>query len=85
MHADDRTPGEPDAFAEAFAAELTSAAYPVALRHVVGGTWVDLELELWRALGDVVRKRQQEVAALRPLVLPARQGTDTRSETGVRP
>ncbi len=33
---------------EVFAAELTAAAYPVALRHGVGDKWLDLELELWR-------------------------------------
>ena len=41
----------------AFAAELTAAAYPVALRHVVGDRWLDLELELWRALTETVKKR----------------------------
>jgi hypothetical protein len=39
-----------------FAAELTCAAYYVALRHGKAGTWVDLELDLWRALTDTVRK-----------------------------
>jgi hypothetical protein len=29
-----------------FAAELTSAAYSVALRHGTAGMWVDLELDL---------------------------------------
>jgi hypothetical protein len=58
MLGDDRTPGGPDACAEAFTAELTNVAYGVALRHAAGGTWVDLELELWRVLGDVVKKRR---------------------------
>jgi carbon storage regulator len=37
------------------AAELTRAAYHVALQHGRAGTWLDLELELWRALSDVVK------------------------------
>jgi hypothetical protein len=41
---------------EDLAAELTAAAYGVALRHGVGSPWLDLELELWRALSDVTCK-----------------------------
>jgi hypothetical protein len=40
---------------EAFVAELTSAAYHVALRHGAG-TWLDLQLRLWRALADTVEQ-----------------------------
>ena len=40
---------------ELFAAELTAAAYPVALRHGVGQKWLDLELELWRVLTQTVQ------------------------------
>ena len=40
----------------ALAAELTAAAYPVALRHAVGDRWLDLQLELWRALTETVKK-----------------------------
>jgi hypothetical protein len=36
--------------------ELTAAAYPVALRHAVGDKWLDLQIELWRALTEAVRK-----------------------------
>jgi hypothetical protein len=39
-----------------FAAELASAAYSVALRHGTAGMWVDLELDLWKALADTVKK-----------------------------
>jgi len=39
------------------AAELTTAVYPVALRHGIGGSWVDLELDLWKALSETVRQR----------------------------
>jgi hypothetical protein len=41
---------------EALAADLTAAAYPVALRHGVGGKWLDLQLELWRVLTETVHK-----------------------------
>jgi hypothetical protein len=36
-------------------AELTAAVYPVALRHGVAGKWLDLELDLWRALAATVK------------------------------
>jgi hypothetical protein len=38
------------------AAELTAAAYPVALRHAVGDRWLDLQIELWRVLSETVKK-----------------------------
>jgi len=44
-----------DARLENFAAELTRAAYGVALRHGTTGTWVDLQLDLWKALADTVK------------------------------
>jgi hypothetical protein len=49
-----------DILLENFAAELTSAAYAVALRHGVEDKWLDLELELWEALQEMVKKREQE-------------------------
>ena len=45
-----------DASLETFAAELTNAAYAIALRHRTGGSWVDLELALWRVLAETVIK-----------------------------
>ncbi len=45
---------------ENFAAELTCAAYAVALRHGVENKWLDVELELWAALKETVKKREQE-------------------------
>jgi len=39
---------------EDFVAELTAAAYAVALRHGTRTPWLDLELELWHALNDTV-------------------------------
>jgi hypothetical protein len=56
MNGNDRTPSDPDALREDFVAELTCAAYRVALRHGTAGTWVDLELDLWRALTETVGK-----------------------------
>jgi hypothetical protein len=45
---------------EAFAADLTAAAYLVALRHGLGDRWLDLELDLWRALTETVKKWGRE-------------------------
>src|SRR5258708_38891348 len=54
---DDRTVvADADHELEALAAELTAAAYPVALLHGVGHRWLDLELELWRGLTEMVKK-----------------------------
>ena len=49
-----------DILLENFAAELTSAAYAVALRHGVEDKWLDLQLELWRTLKETVKKSRQE-------------------------
>jgi hypothetical protein len=45
---------------ENFAAELTNAAYCIALRHGVGGSWLDLQLGLWRVLAETVKKGTRE-------------------------
>ena len=50
-----------DALLEAFVAELTLAAYRVALRTRTQGTWLDLELDLWRALADTVKTWGREL------------------------
>lgn len=48
---------ERDALAgEALAAELTGAVYRIALRHGTSAAWVDLELDLWRALTEAIKK-----------------------------
>jgi hypothetical protein len=41
-------------------AKLTEAAYPVMLRHGAVDNWLDLELELWKSLTDIVRSNKQE-------------------------
>jgi hypothetical protein len=43
----------------ALAAELTAAAYPVALRYTVGDKWLDLQLDLWRALTETLKQREE--------------------------
>jgi hypothetical protein len=40
-------------------AHLTEAAYPIALRHKGGKGWLDLELDLWRAVAQTVKKWEQ--------------------------
>lgn len=47
---------------EALAAELTAAAYAVALRHGLRGPFLDIELDLWRELRRVLDARRADVA-----------------------
>jgi hypothetical protein len=57
------TPPQRDNLVENFAAELTSAAYPLVLRHgncFVQGWWIKVELGLWRALAESVKKWARE-------------------------
>ncbi len=60
MNGNLRTPADRDALLETFAADLTLAAYRIALRHGTGGAWLDLELELWRVLTEIVKKWERE-------------------------
>ena len=55
MNRDVLTPVNRDALLETLAAELALAAYRVALRTRTAGTWLDLELDLWRTLADTAR------------------------------
>jgi hypothetical protein len=64
MNEDILTPVNRDALLETLAAELTLAAYRVALRTRTAGTWLDLELDLWRTLADTARKRVDEIASV---------------------
>jgi hypothetical protein len=50
---------------EQLLAELTAAAYEVALRHGIGGSFLDLELELWDELRAVLAKRLPRAPAER--------------------
>jgi hypothetical protein len=45
---------------ENFAAELTTAAYSLALRHGITGSWIEVELSLWGTLSHAVKKWAQE-------------------------
>jgi hypothetical protein len=54
MNREFKTRVDRDAARQSLAAELTLAAYRVALRTRTGGTWLDLELDLWRALAETV-------------------------------
>src|ERR1700722_1998884 len=45
-----------DARIEKFAAELTGAAYSLVLRRGPKDSWLEMELELWRALAETVEK-----------------------------
>ncbi len=55
MNKDDKNPVNRDVLLETLAAELALAAHCVALRTRTAGTWLDLELDLWRALADRVK------------------------------
>jgi hypothetical protein len=52
---------------EDFVAELTAAAYVIALRHGAGNPWLDVELELWQALTDTAGEWNRK--AHRPAVV----------------
>jgi hypothetical protein len=50
---------------EKFAAELTSAVYPLLLRRSPKVSWLEVELDLWKALTTTVERRfRQRSAAL---------------------
>jgi hypothetical protein len=65
MNGDSKTPVNRDALLETFAAELTLAAYRVALRTGAPGNWLDLELDLWKALADTVKTWERELSRYR--------------------
>jgi hypothetical protein len=52
-----------DTLLVAFAAELTNAAYRVALQHGIAGSWVDLELDLWKVMAERVQEWGTAIAA----------------------
>ena len=56
MHAN---PNQSRSSQEQFLAELTDAAYRVALRHGVKGSFIDVELGLWKALRTVLAQDKQ--------------------------
>ena len=59
-----------DIVVTALAAELTNAAYPVALKYGISGSSIDLELEIWKTLTDVVCKWRSELASMNRFPAP---------------
>src|SRR6516225_7292920 len=47
-----------------FAADLTDAAYTVVLRHGIGGSWIDLQLDVWRVLAVSIADTQRRTPRL---------------------
>src|SRR5262249_51107412 len=68
-----RTTADRAVLLEAFVAELTTAAYAVALRHTTGHSWLDLQLALWQALDETVARWGQACPGDGPLVAAAIQ------------
>ena len=65
MNSDNQTVSQQNSALQEFAAELTDTAYHVALCQGVVGSSVDLELNLWRALGEAVRKWEAQSSTCR--------------------
>jgi hypothetical protein len=61
MNNEHATQNDQDVLLDTFAAELTQAAYPIALKYGVLGSSLDLELEIWKTLTDLVHKRGHEL------------------------
>jgi hypothetical protein len=49
----------PNMFIEGDAAALTDAAYRVLLRRGLGHQWLEIQLELWRAMTDQVQRMER--------------------------
>jgi hypothetical protein len=56
MKGNRKTPCDLEIRLEDFTAELTRVAYAVVLRHGARDKWLDLQLELWKALQEIVKK-----------------------------
>jgi hypothetical protein len=78
MNDNERAARERDRALDRLAADLTDTAYTVALRHAAAGSWIDLELGLWKALAGTVR----EWAGNRRLIDGAGEGVRTDSARG---
>jgi hypothetical protein len=66
-----RTTADVDSILDQFVAELTHTAYHVALRHGAAGAWLDLEMELWHALADMVKQWERTSSPIIPPDVPA--------------
>ncbi len=60
-----------DIILENVAAELTEAAYPVALNYGVAGSSIDLELELWRVFVETIKRWRRDAG------LPSGKASET--------
>jgi len=70
MNSTTGAPDDRDTHLDALAAEVASVAYEVALHHgAAGRSWVDLELDLWRALRRTILTLQGGVGARIKLLL----------------
>ena len=78
MNDNERADREQDRALERLAADLTDTAYTVALRHAAAGSWIDLELGLWKALAGTVR----EWAGNRRFIGGAGEGIRTDTASG---
>jgi hypothetical protein len=56
---------------ENFVADLTGAVYPVVLRRQPKGSWLKVELGLWKALAETVHKWAPQRPAVPAEELPA--------------
>ena len=61
MNANVATLNRSDDELDTFAAELTDAAFPIALRHGIADNWLELKLDLWRALNNAVKESTLEL------------------------
>ena len=50
---------------EELLAELTEAAYRAALRHGLKGSFVEAEMDIWKALRGVLQPQREEEACVR--------------------
>jgi hypothetical protein len=60
MYSDAGTSTDHEILVDNFTAQLTEAAYLVALRHGGEGSWIDLKLDLWEVLADAIHKGRRE-------------------------
>ena len=70
------TASDRDVRLEDFAAELTRAVYPYMLRRTPRNSWLKMELSLWKAMAETVRKwaRQKPSAASTDQMAAWREG-----------
>jgi hypothetical protein len=72
MIAPRNTDGDPDSLLNNFASEMTEATYPIALKYgIAGASLVDLEVEVWKTVTELVRTRGTVVLRLANVNSPA--------------